>query len=104
MVVSETTRAWAPRDKALTTEASIPPEAQDASENSKANPRSVGPHQLEQEAYVTVDAFKNFMSTMTDTIMQPVTEQLKKAMEFASSTRPPPHFDYVRTTGCKPSH
>ncbi|KAJ8424154.1 hypothetical protein Cgig2_001616 [Carnegiea gigantea] len=44
------------------------------------------------------------MSTMTDTIMQQVTEQVKKAMEASSSARPLPHFDYVPTTSCEPSH
>ncbi|KAJ8444056.1 hypothetical protein Cgig2_030913 [Carnegiea gigantea] len=41
---------------------------------------------------------------MTDTIMQQVTEQVKKAVEFASSARRSPHFNYVLTTGCEPSH
>ncbi|KAJ8426991.1 hypothetical protein Cgig2_033849 [Carnegiea gigantea] len=44
------------------------------------------------------------MSAMTDTIMQQVTEQVKKAMEAASSPRPLPHFDYMPNTGCQPSH
>ncbi|KAJ8433717.1 LOW QUALITY PROTEIN: hypothetical protein Cgig2_004346 [Carnegiea gigantea] len=45
-----------------------------------------------------VDALKNFMSTMTDTIMQQVTEQVKKVVETTSSARHLPHFDYVPTT------
>ncbi|KAJ8438771.1 hypothetical protein Cgig2_009889 [Carnegiea gigantea] len=40
------------------------------------------------------------MSTMTDTIMQ----QVKKVIEDATSARPLPHFDYVPTIGCRPSH
>ncbi|KAJ8433621.1 hypothetical protein Cgig2_023560 [Carnegiea gigantea] len=43
------------------------------------------------------------MSTMTDTIMQQVAEQAKKAMEAANSARPLPHFDYVLITGYEPS-
>ena len=35
-----------------------------------------------------MDALKNFMPTMTDTIMQQLSEQVKKAMEATSSTRP----------------
>ncbi|KAJ8422378.1 hypothetical protein Cgig2_006448 [Carnegiea gigantea] len=37
---------------------------------------------------------------MTDAIIQ----QVKKAVEAASSTRPPPRFEYVHTVGCEPSH
>ncbi|KAJ8444460.1 hypothetical protein Cgig2_024024 [Carnegiea gigantea] len=44
------------------------------------------------------------MSTMTDTIMQQVTKQMKKAMEATNSARPLPHFDYMPTTGCEPSY
>ncbi|KAJ8419798.1 LOW QUALITY PROTEIN: hypothetical protein Cgig2_030527 [Carnegiea gigantea] len=51
-----------------------------------------------------VDALKNFMSTMTNTIIEHVTKQVNKAMEVASSVRPLPHFDYMPATGCKPSH
>jgi len=51
-----------------------------------------------------VDALENLRSTITDTIMQQVTEQVNKAMEVASSARPLPHFDYVPTTGYKLSH
>ncbi|KAJ8438472.1 hypothetical protein Cgig2_008959 [Carnegiea gigantea] len=60
--------------------------------------------QPEREGYVTVDALKNLMSTITDTIMQQMTKQVKKAMEAASSARPLPHFNHVPTTGYKPSH
>ncbi|KAJ8423183.1 hypothetical protein Cgig2_030968 [Carnegiea gigantea] len=41
---------------------------------------------------------------MTDAIMLQVNEQVKKAMEVANSARPLRHFNYVLTTGCKPSH
>ncbi|KAJ8435429.1 hypothetical protein Cgig2_013927 [Carnegiea gigantea] len=41
---------------------------------------------------------------MTETIPQQVLEQVKQAMEAANSTRPQPHFDYVPTAGCEPSH
>ncbi|KAJ8451982.1 hypothetical protein Cgig2_016563 [Carnegiea gigantea] len=51
-----------------------------------------------------VDALKNFMSTMMDTITWQVSEQVKMAMEAANSARPFPHFDYVPTNGCEPSH
>ncbi|KAJ8427550.1 hypothetical protein Cgig2_003113 [Carnegiea gigantea] len=44
------------------------------------------------------------MSTMTDTIMQQVSKQVKKAVEAATFARPLPHFDYIPTTGCEPSH
>ncbi|KAJ8438678.1 hypothetical protein Cgig2_011861 [Carnegiea gigantea] len=43
------------------------------------------------------------MSTMTDAIMQQVSEQMKKAVEVASSVRPFLHFEYVPTEGCEPS-
>ncbi|KAJ8423201.1 LOW QUALITY PROTEIN: hypothetical protein Cgig2_015224 [Carnegiea gigantea] len=55
-----------------------------------AVPSNHGVYALSPEAYVTVDALKNFMSTMTDVIMQQVSEQVKKAME-------------VPTEGCEPS-
>ncbi|KAJ8426960.1 hypothetical protein Cgig2_027684 [Carnegiea gigantea] len=51
-----------------------------------------------------MDALKNFMSTMTDAIMQQVSEQVNKAVEATSSARPLPHFEYVPTTGSEPSH
>jgi len=60
----------------------------------------VGMCQPEWETYVTVNALKNFMSTMTDTIMQQVSEQVKKAMEAATFRRPLPHFDYVPNVSC----
>ncbi|KAJ8438791.1 hypothetical protein Cgig2_023825 [Carnegiea gigantea] len=44
------------------------------------------------------------MSTITDTITRQVSEQVKRAMEAANSTKPFLHFDYVSTNGCKPSH
>jgi len=46
----------------------------DASESSRADPRPLDQHPARQEAYVTVDALKNLMSTMTDVIMQQVSE------------------------------
>jgi len=51
-----------------------------------------------------VDALKNFMSTMTNTINRQVSEQVRRAMEAANSSRPLPHFDYVPTNGGEPSH
>jgi len=74
MAVSDTTRAGARRDKAPITEASIPPEAMDASESSRVDPRQVVQPPARQEAFVMVDALKNFMFTMTDVIMQQVSE------------------------------
>jgi len=93
MVVSDATWAQARRDKAPITEAPIPPKAMDASESSRADPGLVDQPSVRSEAYVTVDALKNFMLTMTDVIMQQVSEQVKKAMEVASSAR----------QGCEPS-
>ncbi|KAJ8420958.1 hypothetical protein Cgig2_001994 [Carnegiea gigantea] len=43
---------------------------------------------------------KNLISTMTNTVMQQVTEQVKAA----NSARPLPTFDYVPTLVYKPSH
>jgi len=40
----------------------------DASESSWADPRPIDQPLARQEAYITVDALKNFMSTMTDAI------------------------------------
>ncbi|KAJ8426263.1 hypothetical protein Cgig2_030557 [Carnegiea gigantea] len=40
---------------------------------------------------------------MPDTIIQQVSEQVKKVMEAANSARPLSHFDYVSTTCYKPS-
>ncbi|KAJ8450531.1 hypothetical protein Cgig2_020168 [Carnegiea gigantea] len=51
-----------------------------------------------------VDALKNFMSTMTDTITCQVAEQVKRAIEAANSARPPPYLDYIPTLGGEPSH
>jgi len=47
---------------------------------------------------------KNFMATMIDTLLQKVTEQVKKTMEVVSSMRPLPTFDYVPTARYEPSH
>ncbi|KAJ8419455.1 hypothetical protein Cgig2_005788 [Carnegiea gigantea] len=41
---------------------------------------------------------------MTDTIMEQVIEQVKKAMDAPNSVRLLPHFAYMPTTGCEPSH
>jgi len=86
------------------TEDPVPPELQDASKSSQSNPRSVGQRPPKREAYVTVNALKNLMSTMTDTILQQVTEQVKKTMEAVISMRPLPTFDDVPTAGCKSSY
>ncbi|KAJ8420583.1 hypothetical protein Cgig2_010238 [Carnegiea gigantea] len=43
------------------------------------------------------------MSTITDAVMQQVSEQVKKAVEAASLARPLPRFEYVLTEGCEPS-
>jgi len=103
MVVSDTMRARAKRDKVPDSKAPIPPEVVDASESSRADPRPVDQPPARQEAYVTVDALNNFMSTMTDAIIQQVSGQVKNAEEAASSTRPLPHFEYVPTGGCESS-
>ena len=83
---------------------SAPPEVQDASGSSRENSRSASPRLSKREAYVTVDALKNFMIVMTDTINRQVLAQVKRATEAANSTKPLPHFDYVPTAGCEPSH
>ncbi|KAJ8421461.1 hypothetical protein Cgig2_006242 [Carnegiea gigantea] len=44
------------------------------------------------------------MSTMNGTIMQQVSEHVKKAMEAASSARPLSRFEYIPIAGCEPSH
>ncbi|KAJ8423888.1 hypothetical protein Cgig2_002938 [Carnegiea gigantea] len=49
-----------------------------------------------------MDVLKNFMTIMTNTILQQVTEQVKKTMEAVSSMRPLPTFDYPVTTVPKP--
>ncbi|KAJ8433387.1 hypothetical protein Cgig2_019177 [Carnegiea gigantea] len=50
-----------------------------------------------------VDTLKSLMPTITDTVLQQLTEQVKKAVEATNSARPLPTFDYVPTTGCEPS-
>ena len=72
-------------------------------ESSQVDPSPVVQPPVRQEAYITVDALKNFMSTMTVTIMQQVCEQVKKAVEAVSTARPLPRFEYVPTGGCEPS-
>jgi len=74
MVVSEATRARTWKDKTPTVNTSAPPEVQDASERSRANPRLANPHIPEREAHVIVNALKHFMTVMTDTITQRVSE------------------------------
>jgi len=74
IVASEATRALARRDKAPAMEAPTPLEVQGASKSFRADPRSVGQHLTKREAYVMVDGLKNFMSTVTDTFMQQVSE------------------------------
>ncbi|KAJ8435768.1 hypothetical protein Cgig2_019187 [Carnegiea gigantea] len=44
------------------------------------------------------------MATITDTILQQVTEQVKNTIEAVSSMGPLPAFDYVSTMGCESSH
>ncbi|KAJ8424954.1 hypothetical protein Cgig2_018761 [Carnegiea gigantea] len=56
-----------------------------------------------REARFIVDVLKIFKATMTETLLQHVTEQVKKAMEAVSSIRPLPAFNYEPTRGCKPS-
>ncbi|KAJ8421202.1 LOW QUALITY PROTEIN: hypothetical protein Cgig2_002636 [Carnegiea gigantea] len=51
-----------------------------------------------------MDALKNFIIAIADTILQQVTEQVKKTIEAVNSMRPLPTFNYAPTTGCKSSH
>ena len=74
MVVSEATRARTRKDQTPAVDVSVPPKVQDTSESSRENPGSPSQHPPEWEAYVMVDALKNFMSTMTDIIMHQVSE------------------------------
>jgi len=104
MVVSEVMRAQTRRDKAPAMEVPAPPKAEDASESSREDPRSIGQYPAGREAYVMVDALKNFMSTMTNTLMQQVLEYVKKAVEAASSAKPLLCFEYVPTVAYEPSH
>ncbi|KAJ8436705.1 hypothetical protein Cgig2_027226 [Carnegiea gigantea] len=50
-----------------------------------------------------MDVLKNFMTTMTNTLLQQVAEQVKRTMEVESSMRPLPMFNYKPTRGCKSS-
>ena len=104
MVGTDATWECSNRDKAPMTEVLVPPKVQDASESSRANLRSVEQRPLEREAYPTMDVLKTLMSTMTDTILQQITEQVKQTMETVNSARPLPTFDYVPTAGCEQSH
>ena len=74
MDVSDTTWARARRDKEPIAKTLVPHEAVDAVESSRANPSPVDQPPVRHEAYVTVHALKNFISTMTDAIMQQVSE------------------------------
>ncbi|KAJ8439079.1 hypothetical protein Cgig2_009222 [Carnegiea gigantea] len=96
MVVSDTTRARSRRDKAPITDVLAAHEVQDALKSSRASSHSIGQSLPEREAYIAMDAPKNFMTTMTNTILQ--------TMEAANSTRPLPTFDYLLTTGYEPSY
>jgi len=69
MEVSDTTQACSRRDKASTADILVALEVQDASESSRVNPHSVEQHPPTREAYVTMDVLKNFMTTITDTIL-----------------------------------
>ncbi|KAJ8424179.1 hypothetical protein Cgig2_015913 [Carnegiea gigantea] len=51
-----------------------------------------------------VDALKSLMSTMADAITHQVSEQVKRAMEAASSARPPLTFEYSLVYEGEPSH
>lgn len=104
IVVSNATRARSRKGKAPMTDTSATPEVRDASESSRENQCLVGQRPPELEAYVMVETLKNFMTTMTDTILQQVTKQVKKTVEVMNSKRPLPTFDYVPTMGRKLSH
>jgi len=52
----------------LTVNTYAPPEVQDASESSRANPWPASLNPREREAYITVDTLKNFISVMIETI------------------------------------
>ena len=80
MVVSEATRARTRRDKALAVNTPVPPEVQDALESSWANPRADRLFPPEREVFVTMDALKNFLTTMMDAISRQVSEQVRRAM------------------------
>ena len=93
MVVRVAMRAWTRGGEAPVTEVPAPPEAADASESSRADPRRVDQPLARQETYVKVDALKKFMSNMTGATMQQVLEQVKKAVEAASSASLSPTLD-----------
>jgi len=88
MVVSEVTRAWTRRDKAPVVDISAPPMVEDASESSRESPRAARASPPKREAYVMVNALKSLISTMADAITRQVSEQVKRAMEVAGSTKP----------------
>jgi len=67
-------RAWAKREKAPIVEAPVPHEAVDALKSSHAYPDLIDQPPTKQEAYVTMDALKNFMSSMTGAITQQVSK------------------------------
>ncbi|KAJ8430913.1 LOW QUALITY PROTEIN: hypothetical protein Cgig2_015395 [Carnegiea gigantea] len=51
-----------------------------------------------------VDALKNLMSTMTDSITRQVSEQVKRVIKATNLARPLPHCDYIPTHGGELSH
>jgi len=104
MVVSEAALAWTRRDKAPAADTSVPSVVQDASESSRASPGATRTSPPEREAYVTVDALKSLIFTMADAITHQVFEQVRRAIEAASSARPPPPFDYPLVHEGEPSH
>ena len=104
MVASAATRVRSKKDKVPTIEVLAARMVEDVLESSQMNLRSVGQCPLEREAYFRVDAFKNFMTSMTNNILRQVTEQVKRAMEAVNAIKPLPTFDYVPTTECELSH
>jgi len=54
---------------------------------------------LDQEAYVTMNVLKNFITSITDTLLQQVSKQVKKAMERVSFTLSFHAFRYTPAIG-----
>ncbi|KAJ8437735.1 hypothetical protein Cgig2_001082 [Carnegiea gigantea] len=75
MVVSNATRAQSRRDKNPMVDVSEAHEVQDGSESSRATPHSVEKPPPKKEAYVAINALKNFMTTMIDALLQQVAER-----------------------------
>jgi len=103
IVVSDAIQVWFRRDRNPIVGLPKAYEVQDASKSSRAIPHSVRQQLPEREAYITIDALKNFMTTIVDILLQQVAEQLKKTMEAASSMRLLPVFDYEPKRGWEPS-